>query len=190
MSAPVTAYKAFNADWTCRDFQYEVGKTYTHDGPVSPCNSGFHACTHPLDVLAYYPAAGSKFAIVSVGGHVTENDGDTKIAGAKITITAEITLGEMIEAAIKTVFDGAKAVKGAIATGDVKAASATGYRGAAMASGRFGSAMASEGSAIFLCERDEDWNIINVFAGIAGQGGIKPLTHYRLTDGKPVEVAA
>ena len=25
----VRGYKVFNPDWTCRNFQYEVGKTYT-----------------------------------------------------------------------------------------------------------------------------------------------------------------
>lgn len=44
----VIAYKGFNPDWTCNPngvaFQYEVGKTYTHDGKVEACASGFHAC--------------------------------------------------------------------------------------------------------------------------------------------------
>lgn len=28
----VKGYKVFNPDWMCRDFKYEVGQTYTHDG--------------------------------------------------------------------------------------------------------------------------------------------------------------
>ena len=28
MSEPIKGYKVFNPDWTCRNFQYEVGKTF------------------------------------------------------------------------------------------------------------------------------------------------------------------
>ena len=28
----IKAYKGFNKDMTCRDFQYEVGKAYEHEG--------------------------------------------------------------------------------------------------------------------------------------------------------------
>src|SRR3546814_7226913 len=60
----VTAYKAFDKDMKCRGFQYEVGKTYEHDGEVLACNSGFHDCAYPLDVLRHYPPGTSAFEIV------------------------------------------------------------------------------------------------------------------------------
>lgn len=31
MSEPIKGYKVFNPDWTCRNFQYEVGKTFEDD---------------------------------------------------------------------------------------------------------------------------------------------------------------
>ena len=77
----ITAFKGFNADWTCRDFQYEVGKTYEHKGGVSACKGGFHACEAAVDVWSYYIPAMSKFAEVSLDGEISrEEGGDSKIA--------------------------------------------------------------------------------------------------------------
>ena len=47
-------YKVFNGDMTCRGFQYEVGKTYKHNGPIELCKSGFHFCTRAIDCFNYY----------------------------------------------------------------------------------------------------------------------------------------
>ncbi|WP_063393230.1 site-specific integrase [Ralstonia mannitolilytica] len=48
----VTSYKGFNQDWTCRDFQYEVGKSYEHNGDVEACSGGFHACEYKVEHIA------------------------------------------------------------------------------------------------------------------------------------------
>lgn len=47
-------YKVFNSDWTCRGFQYEVGKTYEMDDEPIICKQGFHFCTDPKDCFKYY----------------------------------------------------------------------------------------------------------------------------------------
>lgn len=97
----IIAYKGFKQDWTCRGYQYEVGKTYEHKGNVKACESGFHACEYPLDVLSYYSPAVSKFAVVKMSGETSKDSDDTKIASAKITIETEINLPEMIKKAVE-----------------------------------------------------------------------------------------
>ena len=158
VSAPVTpeaprivAYKGFNRDWTCRGFQYEVGKTYTTDAAVVRCASGgFHSCENPFDVWTYYPLAGNVFAEVEVGGQIDrEVGGDSKITSAEITIKAELHLPDFIKRAVAWVLDNAKGntatgYRGhAAATGDSGHAAATGYRGHAAATGYSGHAAAT-----------------------------------------------
>ena len=38
-------YKVFNPDWTCRGYQFKVGKTFTEDVIPVCCYKGFHFCT-------------------------------------------------------------------------------------------------------------------------------------------------
>ena len=50
----VKGYKVFNSDWTCRGFQYEVGKTFVHEGDIEMCGAGFHFCQKASDCFNYY----------------------------------------------------------------------------------------------------------------------------------------
>ncbi|HHF5553931.1 TPA: hypothetical protein ACPPDJ_001547 [Haemophilus influenzae] len=132
----IIAYKGFKQDWTCRGYQYEVGKTYEHKGNVEACESGFHACEYPLDVLNYYSPAVSKFAVVKMSGETSKDSDDTKIASAKITIETEINLPEMIKKAVEWIkgkvdWDAAKVSN----TGYWSAATNTGYRSVATNTG-------------------------------------------------------
>ena len=146
----IIAYKGFDKDLKCRDFQYKIGKKYIHKGKVEPCESGFHACEYPLDVFQYYNPAGSRFAEVEASGEIVPHE--DKICCEKIKIKTELTLGALIQAAVKFTFDRVKWTKenhvekekeAASATGDCGAASATGYRGAASATGNCGVASAT-----------------------------------------------
>ena len=94
-AGPIRAYKAFDKNLQCRGFQFEVGQTYEHDGQVKACESGFHACENPLDVWSYYPID-SRYAVVELGGDISRHDDDSKIAAARITISAEIALPQII----------------------------------------------------------------------------------------------
>jgi hypothetical protein len=206
----VLAYKGFDQNLQCRGYQFELGKTFEHKGTVKACEGGFHACEYPLDVFSYYPPAGSRFAVVEQSGEISRHDGDSKVASSCISIKAEIDFAGLIRAAIDytfkralpvdpespasaTGYQGAASATGtrgaASATGDQGAASATGYQGAASATGYAGKVSGVEGNALFLVERDGDYNIVAVWAGIAGRDGIKPNTWYTLQGGKPVEVA-
>ena len=153
--APITTFKGFGPDWKCRDFQYELGKSFEHKGAVGACEGGFHACEYPLDVFSYYAPAGNRFALVEQSGDLSRHDGDTKVASRHISIKAELSLGELIKAAIEYTFARAEPIKpdtpasatgtrgAASATGDQGAASATGYQGAASATGYLGAASAT-----------------------------------------------
>ena len=188
--APIIAYKGMDQSMTCRGFQFEVGKTYEHDGEVKACESGFHACTNPQDVFTYYSPGLSRFFEVEMAGATETHRDDSKVAVQRITIRAEISLPDYIDRCIKATFAAAKRVKGQKATGYRGAASATGYRGAALASGRRGKVMGVAGCFIAAVERDADWNIVSGACGIVGRDGLKPHAWYECRDGKLVEVEA
>jgi hypothetical protein len=90
------AYKGFNADMTCRDFQYEEGKTYVC-GEAKLCECGFHACLNPLDCFIYYSGDNVVYHEVILEYRSDDvNDDDSKVCGRKITIGRRLTLQEMI----------------------------------------------------------------------------------------------
>ena len=93
-SVTVIGYKAFNDDMTCMNkFQYEVDKTYTiNANQVEICQSGFHFCMFPIDVLKYYEET-SKFAIIKASGKII-HDYDKSVC-SQITIEKLITLNEL-----------------------------------------------------------------------------------------------
>ena len=187
----ITSIKGFGLDWKCRGFQYEIGQTYEHTGKVDACESGFHAIEgHPLEVFNYYVPGQSRYAEVRQSGALSRHGSDSKVASARISIVAEITMPDLISRAVKWVMDRATP-EGGHATGDQGAASATGPRGAAMSSGYDGRVLGADGCALFLARRNDEGKITHVWSGIAGKSGIKPNVWYRLNGhGKPVEVAS
>ena len=85
----IKAYKAFNADLTCRDFQYEIGKTYTMDEKPIPCERGYHACPELEDVFGYYNPT-NKIRICEVEMNGINIKHEDKIVTNSITILKEI----------------------------------------------------------------------------------------------------
>ncbi|MDJ6402879.1 hypothetical protein LEJ92_15245 [Salmonella enterica] len=137
MTKEIVTFKGFNKDLKCRDFQFEIGKTFHHDGKVEACVSGFHACECPFDVFSYYSPADSRFAeTISFGITNREEDGDTKIASASITIKAELTLPQFIQRGIEWIWSKIdKSLEQQIMCGNRSAATNTGNRSAATNTG-------------------------------------------------------
>ena len=132
------AYKGFSKDWKCRDFQFEVGKTYKHEGSVRACESGFHSCEYPLEVFGYYPPAESKYAIVHIGGETHSDGGDTKIASAEVTIKAEIGIPEIVKRSVEWIMGRVTPAEGAATnTGNYSAATNTGNQSVATNTGNY-----------------------------------------------------
>ncbi|ECF3708621.1 hypothetical protein E3343_03710 [Salmonella enterica subsp. enterica serovar Manhattan] len=199
MTKEIVTFKGFNKDLTCRDFQFAIGETFHHDGKVEACGSGFHACECPFDVFSYYPPAESRYAeTISFGVIDREEEGDTKIASASITIKSELTLPQFIQRGIEWIWSKIdKSLEQQIMTGYQSAATNTGCQSAAEVSGSQsvaaslgieGKARASEGGAIVLCYRDEDGELIHIRASKVGENGIMPDIWYQLNeDGEFVE---
>ncbi|ECJ8787897.1 hypothetical protein AAIC04_004569 [Salmonella enterica subsp. enterica serovar Kentucky] len=217
MTKEIVTFKGFNKDLTCRDFQFAIGETFHHDGKVEACGSGFHACECPFDVFSYYPPAESRYAeTISFGVIDREEEGDTKIASASITIKSELTLPQFIQRGIEWIWSKIdKSLEQQIMTGNRSAATNTGNRSAATNTGNRsaatntgdlsaaevsgsqsvaaslgieGKARASEGGAIVLCYRDEDGELIHIRASKVGENGIMPDIWYQLNeDGEFVE---
>ena len=196
----IKAYKGFDKDLKCRGFQYEIGKEYKHDGEVKACKSGFHACENPLDVFGYYSPNKSRYCVVEQSGTIDECDSD-KTCSEKIKIGAELSLKDIVSAAIKFTFDKstpensehATGDKGASsATGDCGASSATGYNSIALAAGYQCKAKGAIGCWLCIAER-EDWDgetypIKEVRAVKVDGERIKADTWYMLVDGEFKEI--
>jgi hypothetical protein len=94
----IKGYKVFNPDWTCRGFQYEVGKTFKYDGNIEMCGAGFHFCQKVSDCFNYYNFdSNNKVAEVEAVGR-TETRDDKSVTD-EITIIKELTWYEVLDLA-------------------------------------------------------------------------------------------
>ena len=203
------AYKGFDvaADGTisCRGHQYVEGETYTHDGPVELCESGYHACPMPLDTLRYYPLTGSVYHEVDVDDDAQGDD--DKVVSSRIKIGARLSLADMITAHLDLVQDRVRrddrhaATSGdwstAATSGNWATAATSGYRSTAVAGGVDSIAVAGGcqcqargalGCWLVLAERDTTGHILGVQAVPVDGDTIRADTLYMLRGGKVVEV--
>lgn len=124
-----------------------------------------------------------------MGGEISrENNGNTKIDSAVITIEAELTIPAIATKAIEWITSLCTSTEVNHATDYQSASSATGANSIAMNIGRFGKSKASKNGAIVVCAHDDDGNLVHIRASKIGDNGIKPDVFYTLNkDGEFVE---
>ena len=131
----IKTYKAFDENMKCKDFQYEIGKEYTHKGDIKICHSGFHACENPIDIFEYY-APTSIFCEVEQFGNIETHSEDSKVCSSKIKIKAEVNLFHIIKIGVEKILSKVDFTKyPATNTGFQSSATNTGFRSSATNTG-------------------------------------------------------
>ena len=101
----IIAYKGFDKNLKCREFQYEVGKEYEMDGDIKCCERGFHACESPLEVFDHYDMLNSRFAEVEQSGEIDKEEDTTKVCSSKIKIKAELNFADIVKLGVEWIKD-------------------------------------------------------------------------------------
>ena len=135
----IRGYKGFDKNLKCRGFLYEIGKEYSTDKAVA-CETGFHYCENPFDVLSYYSPCDdtgtlNRFCEVEGSGDFDKSESD-KTCCTHLKVKAEIGLQGLIKAGVKFILDRVKWEDNKQSnTGYGSAATNTGYRSAATNTG-------------------------------------------------------
>ena len=136
------AYKGFNKELKCRDFQYEIGKEYEEKKAVV-CDCGFHSCLNPMEVFNYYPPTDdngnlNRFCEVEIPDEMDKSYDDSKVATKKIKIGAEIGIKGIIEAGVHFIMEKVNwDDDNSTNTGNYSASTNTGYRSASTNTGNY-----------------------------------------------------
>ena len=202
----IIAYKGFDKNLKCRDFQYEVGKEYEMSGRIACCERGFHACESPLEVFDHYDMLNSRFAEVEQTGEIDKEKNSTKVCSSRIKVKAELKLADIINLGVEWIKDVTSPAKLKKETdlndngnnsakigssGDYAQIESTGNRSVVMAAGNNSIAKAKIGSWITLAEWDcinGVWIPICVKTEKVDGGRIKADTFYKLVNGEFKEV--
>ena len=201
------AYKGFDKDLKCKDFQYEIGKTY-EEPTAELCEKGFHACEYPLDVFEYYaPGNMSRYCEVDLDDvSDKKSNKDSKRCGKKIAMKAEIGIAGLVKAQIQYVkehttskhTDPKQATAGnfgAATAGDFGAATSrgsvsVGENGCGLVRGANVKIKGGMGAILVIAVEDVDGYGIKEWKSVVVDGEtVKPDTFYTLKDGELVEVS-
>lgn len=205
-------YKGFDKDLKCRDFQYEIGKTY-EESTAELCEKGFHACEYPLDVFGYYAPGGmSRYCEVDLDDvSDKKSNEDSKRCGKKIAVKAEIGIAGLVKAAVDFVMENIKDENKEANTGNYSASTNTGFRSASTNTGNYSKAdvsgkesvaavlgIESKAKGVLGCwlvltewAKDENynWHRKDVQCFKVDGVTVKPDTWYKLKNGDLVEVS-
>lgn len=90
------AFKGFNKDLKCRDYQFEMGiKAVTED--ANCVKNGFHCAENPLTCFVYYPnVRKSIYCLVEITGDMDEDDADDKISCTELTPLKRLSVEELL----------------------------------------------------------------------------------------------
>ena len=196
MGEVIKAYKGFNKNMTCRDFQYEKGKEYETE-KAEACECGFHASEYPLDVFRYYPPGTSVYHVVELSGELDRTESD-KVASTKIKIGASIDIAGIVMAAIsyikERITNENNAEPGKAATAGYKGAatsrgkSSSGENGLSVARGNGVKVKGGIGAVLVIAEEKEDSYDIKDWLAVEVDGvNVKADTWYELKNGKLTE---
>ena len=193
-------YKGFNIDMTCRNKQF-AENTVFEEAEAEICSSGMHYCENPLAVLGYYGFVGAngalnEFAEVEALDECKTDDNE-KYCTKKLKIGAKIGITGLIKAFVDFTFskidfkNASESNTGnwsaATNTGNWSAAAVGGNGAVAIATGYESKAKANVGSAIVVCERDDNYNLIGIKAAIIDGKNLKADTYYTLINGEFIE---
>ena len=136
MEKKIIGVKGFNKNMTCRDMQYEEGKTYKMEENPKCCEIGYHFCENPIDCFNYYEPNNSVYHEVEAVGNIDRESSDSKISTNEIKIGARIDFQAMVKIAIDfTLKHCKKGGKGANKRTYKSVASNTGYKSVASNTG-------------------------------------------------------
>ena len=200
----IKGYKAFDKGMKCKNFQFEEGKEYKHDGEIKICESGFHFYENPLDVLNYYTLCDSEFTEVEARGKIKKNENtdnpDSKMVTDTIKIKAKLDLTSFIKLSVDFLLEkcGKKNDKNyqaasghssqLAASGNCSQLAINGQNSVGANIGKWGKIKGKIGNWITLSEYGDNEKIICVKSAMIDGKKIKKDTWYQLKDKKFTEI--
>ena len=191
---------------TCRNFQYEEGKTY-EEQEAKLCQRGFHACENPIMCFNHYAPGTSVYHTVELEDVAPQRESDTKCVGKKITIGAKLGIPEICQLTFEYIKehctnehnaepgkpviagDNGAATAGNYGAATSRGSSSSGENGLSVARGNNVKVRGGLGAILVIAEENKndydikEWKVVVVDGDI-----IKADTWYKLVNGEMKEV--